>query len=120
LTLLQMQGMIGFVWARVFVRAREDVKAFEGIQLRITARSGALVALSEWGAKGKVQKGTAFVGAGNKAILRETNVMICAVHARFLERQSASCQRRQQKIEIVPGLLLGEDAAPGIRGVSKR
>ena len=44
------------------------------------------VALGDWGARGWVQKGTAFIAVASEAILRGTRVMIGAVEVRFLER----------------------------------
>jgi hypothetical protein len=45
-------------------------------------------------------KGAAFVRTANEAILSATKVMIRAVQARFLERQSARCQRLQQDLKL--------------------
>src|SRR5271156_802922 len=95
--------MAGFRWARMSRREcpfeRESAIAFNKNPAGMRSRGGAFVSLCDWGAKGAFHNGTAFVGAAKKAILQGTKVTIRCVQARFLKRQSASCQRRQQNLK---------------------
>jgi hypothetical protein len=75
----------------LFERARKCVRTIPAAD---DSSGSAFVALSDWGSRGKVQKGTAFIAVASEAILRGTTVMIRAVAVRFLERLQACCQRR--------------------------